>query len=56
MKNLVTRICLALALIITVYNFFIIDQPVEKGTGVALLLLIIAITFNTIKTDKQMNS
>ena len=42
MKNWISRICLAVALIITVYNFFIIDKPDAQGTGIILLLLIVA--------------
>lgn len=45
MKNiLITRICLALALIITVYNFFITDTPDKTATGLALILIIGAVT------------
>ncbi|MDZ5471414.1 hypothetical protein SM124_06600 [Bacillus sp. 31A1R] len=40
-KSLISRICLALALLITVYNFFITDTPTNSATGVVLLLLMI---------------
>nr|WP_304213893.1 hypothetical protein [Fredinandcohnia onubensis] len=39
---MISRICLAFALLITVYNFFITENPDSRATGVILLLLIIA--------------
>lgn len=50
-KNLVIRICLALALLITVYNFFITDHPDSQATGVILVLLIIANIMPLTKKD-----
>lgn len=51
MKNLISRICLAFAMLITVYNFFITDQPNQSATGIVLLLLIIAIVPKTLKAE-----
>jgi hypothetical protein len=51
MKNWISRICLAAAMLITVYNFFITEKPVESATGIVLLLLIIAIIPKTLKTE-----
>lgn len=50
-KNLISRICLALALLVTVYNFFITDNPDSQATGVILLLLIIANIIPVLKKD-----
>ncbi|MEH7384005.1 hypothetical protein V7147_01145 [Bacillus sp. JJ1521] len=50
-QNLVSRTCLALALLITVYNFFITENPDSRATGVILLLLIIANIIPLIKKD-----
>lgn len=49
-KNWIARICLALALLITVYNFFITENPEEMATGVILVLLIIAIMPTRLKS------
>ncbi|MFE8700756.1 hypothetical protein ACFYKX_09030 [Cytobacillus sp. FJAT-54145] len=41
--HLYSRICLAFALLITVYNYFISDKPVETyETGTILILLVAA--------------
>ncbi|MBS4195663.1 hypothetical protein [Lederbergia citri] len=40
-KIWIIKICLALALLITVYNFFITDNPDKTATGIILVLLII---------------
>ncbi|MFS0862193.1 hypothetical protein [Fredinandcohnia sp. 179-A 10B2 NHS] len=39
-KNWIARIGLALALLLTVYNFFIVDTPDKTATGLILVLLI----------------
>ncbi|MEH7235245.1 hypothetical protein [Bacillus sp. JJ1562] len=50
-NNLVSRICLAVALLITIYNFFITENPDSRATGVILLLLIIANIIPLIKKE-----
>ncbi|WP_159439980.1 hypothetical protein [Bacillus sinesaloumensis] len=50
-KSFISRICLALALLITVYNFFITDNPDSRATGVILLLLIISNIIPVLKKE-----
>jgi len=51
--NLLSNICLGLALIMTVYNFLIVESPVPKQvTGLVLVLLIAS---NVMTNYKQSN-
>lgn len=54
MKNhLYSRICLAFALLITVYHYFISDKPVESyETGTILLLLVAANILTVMKKNE----
>jgi hypothetical protein len=52
-QKLISKVCLALALILTVYNFIIVEQPVEpKAIGTVLLLLIVSNIFTSVKFSK----
>jgi hypothetical protein len=52
-KNLISRICIAVALILTVYNFIIVEEPVDQHvTGIILLLLIASNAVTSVKFSK----
>jgi hypothetical protein len=52
-KNLLSNICLALALLMTVYHFVIVDVPVSKQvTGVILLLVIASNVITNLRYSK----
>lgn len=50
---LLSNVCLGLALIITVYNFLIIEKPVSNQvTGVILVLVIASIALTRNKLER----
>jgi len=52
-RFLISKICLAVALILTVYNFLIIESPVSREAIGTIFLLLIA--SNVLTNFKQSN-